>query len=103
MPLLKVAPLSELQHGQVVEVAAGDRTFAVCNINGTLHCLDGTCPHAGGPLGQGTLQGEILVCPWHGYEFNCTTGENDADEDLVVDRFPVIVEEGQVLIDVPEN
>ena len=103
MPLLKVGPVQDVAPGQVVEVQAGDRAFAVCNVGGQLHCLDGVCPHAGGPLGQGALQGETLVCPWHGWEFNCITGANDADEDLVVDKYKVLVENGEIFIDAPES
>jgi nitrite reductase (NADH) small subunit len=103
MALIKVGPLDNVPLGQVVQAIHGDRTFAVCNLNGRLYGLDGTCPHAGGPLGEGILQGEMLICPWHGWEFNCVTGANDDDEDLVVDHFPVRVENGDIFIDVPES
>jgi nitrite reductase (NADH) small subunit len=103
MPLIKVAHANELLPGQMMEVQSGDRLFAICNIDGALHCIDGTCPHAGGPLGQGALQGEMVVCPWHGWEFNCLTGANDADEDLTVDRYPVTVQNGDIFIDAPGN
>src|SRR5689334_4071771 len=102
MPLVKVAAVDELSPGRVMEVQSGDRTFAVCNVGGSFHCLDGTCPHAGGPLGQGEIQGQMLVCPWHGWEFNCATGANDADEDLMVEKFNVVVQNGSVFADVPE-
>jgi nitrite reductase/ring-hydroxylating ferredoxin subunit len=103
MPFVKVGPSPELAPGQVVEAQAGDRTFAVCNVDGKLYCLDGVCPHAGGPLGQGVLQGQTLTCPWHGWEFNCVTGANVEDEDLVVDQYKIVVENGEILIDVPES
>lgn len=102
MPMLKVEPAANLAPGQVMEVQSGDRSFALCNLNGTLHCLDGTCPHAGGPLGQGALDGDLLVCPWHGYEFNCATGLSEPDEDLTVETFKVVVQDGGIFIDVPE-
>lgn len=102
MPLIKVASASDLPPGRVMEVQAGERSFALCNFNGDVYCLDGTCPHAGGPLGEGALQGEMLVCPWHGWEFNCKTGTNDSDEDLVVDQFKVVVKDGAIFVDAPE-
>jgi nitrite reductase (NADH) small subunit len=86
-----------------LEATYNDRPFAICNVEGKLYCLDGTCPHAGGPLGEGALEGKMLVCPWHGYEFNCTTGANDADEDLIVESYPIRVENGEIVIDVPDN
>jgi nitrite reductase/ring-hydroxylating ferredoxin subunit len=102
MSLIKAAAAGDLKPGQVIEVQSGDRSFALCNVNGAVYCLDGTCPHAGGPLGQGAIQGNLLVCPWHGWEFDCKTGANDADEDLVVEQYRVVVEDGSVFIDVPE-
>jgi len=78
----------------------GENSYAVCNVDGELHALDGICPHAGGPLGEGALHGDILVCPWHAWEFNCRTGANDFDPDVVVPTFPVKVEGGDILLDV---
>jgi nitrite reductase (NADH) small subunit len=101
MPLVKAGPVSALPPGAVTEVETSDARYAVCNLDGTLHCFNGTCPHAGGPLGQGTLNGNLLTCPWHGWEFDCRTGVNDFDEDVQLDRFPVVVQGEEILIDVP--
>jgi nitrite reductase/ring-hydroxylating ferredoxin subunit len=101
MALTKVSSVSELPPGAVKEIEAGGSTYAVCNIEGTLHCVEGLCPHAGGPLGQGTLNGNHLVCPWHAYEFDCRTGVNDMDEDMQVQTYAVVVQDGDILIDIP--
>lgn len=101
MPLLKVSPVSELPPGAVKEFEAAETTYVVCNIEGVLHCVEGVCPHAGGPLGQGTLNGNNLVCPWHGFEFDCRNGSNDMDEDMRVQTYAVIVQDGDILINVP--
>jgi nitrite reductase (NADH) small subunit len=101
MPLLKVGSLSELPPGTVKEVELGGENYAICNLEGSLHCLEGICPHAGGPLGQGTLNGNNLVCPLHEYEFDLRTGLNDMDEDLQVKTFPVHVQNGDVFVEVP--
>jgi nitrite reductase (NADH) small subunit len=101
MPLLKVKPLNELPPGTVVEAESAGATYAVCNVDGKIYCLEGTCPHEGGPLGQGNLHGNYLVCPWHGWEYDCRTGLNDSEEDVKLEIFPVVVQDGSVLIDVP--
>jgi nitrite reductase/ring-hydroxylating ferredoxin subunit len=101
MPLVKVKPLVEFPPGEVVELESGDASYAVCNIDGKLHCVCGTCPHAGGPLGQGSLHGNYLVCPWHGFEFDCRTGLNDDDEDMKIDTYPVVVQDGNVFVELP--
>jgi nitrite reductase/ring-hydroxylating ferredoxin subunit len=49
---------------------------AIANVDGTLHAIDGLCPHQGGPLGTGELCGTVLTCPWHGWQFDVTTGRH---------------------------
>jgi len=83
-----------------MEAEVDGNTYAVCNADGELHALDGVCPHAGGPLGQGALHGSTLVCPWHAWEYDCRTGLSDLDPDLKVARFPVKEESGDIWIDV---
>jgi nitrite reductase/ring-hydroxylating ferredoxin subunit len=101
MPLVKVKALAEFPAGEVAEIEAGEAAYAVCNVDGKLHCVSGICPHAGGPLGQGTLHGNYLVCPLHGFEFDCRTGLNDDDEDMKVETYPVLVQDGNVFVDLP--
>jgi nitrite reductase/ring-hydroxylating ferredoxin subunit len=62
--------------GQVRLVMAGDRWYALANIDGTVHALDNNCPHMGGPLGRGVLEGIELTCPWHGWRWDVTSGRN---------------------------
>jgi nitrite reductase/ring-hydroxylating ferredoxin subunit len=84
-----------------MEAEVSGDTFAICNAGGELYALAGVCPHAGGPLGQGALHGTTLVCPWHGWEYDCRTGVNEFDEDVKVDSFAVRAEGDDILIDVP--
>ena len=84
-----------------MEAVVGEDSYAVCNVDGEIHALEGVCPHAGGPLGQGALHGETLACPYHGWEYNCRTGVCLIAEDLVLKKFPVRIADGNVLIDVP--
>ncbi|MFO1093857.1 MAG: Rieske 2Fe-2S domain-containing protein [Planctomycetaceae bacterium] len=72
----RVASLSELPPGCAKEVTVGDRVIAVFNVDGTLYALDGICPHAGGPLAKGRLVGQIVTCPWHGWQFDVTSGRH---------------------------
>ncbi len=74
---------------------------AICNVEGELHAIDGICPHAGGPLGEGALHGRILVCPYHGWEFDCVTGVNLEDDIVRQARFDLKVENGDVLVNLP--
>lgn len=101
MPLIRFGPADSLPPGGVAELENNGAAYALCNVDGKLYCTEGVCPHAGGPLGQGTLNGTMLVCPWHGWEYDCRTGVNDFDEDVQVQTFPVVIEGGDIFVDVP--
>jgi nitrite reductase (NADH) small subunit len=90
----RLARVDELPVGRVTEVAAGDRTVALANVDGQLYAVDSTCPHAGGPLGDGQLAGCTLTCPWHGWSYDVRTGRSTVDENVKVATFPVEVVDG---------
>jgi nitrite reductase/ring-hydroxylating ferredoxin subunit len=71
---VSVARASELPPGTVTRVLAGDRWYALANVDGTFHAIDNNCPHNGGPLGKGRLVGRELECPWHQWRWDVTTG-----------------------------
>ena len=99
MPMVKIGSISALPPGSVTEVWVGGEPYAICNAAGQLYALDGLCPHAGGPLGQGALHGTTLVCPWHAWEYDCRTGINEYDPDVRLAKFRVIVEDDHILLD----
>jgi nitrite reductase/ring-hydroxylating ferredoxin subunit len=51
----------------------GHEILAV-NVGDKIFCLDARCTHAGSPLADGTLNGEVLTCPWHYSQFDITSG-----------------------------
>jgi nitrite reductase/ring-hydroxylating ferredoxin subunit len=98
--LVKIAETKDVAPGTGKVVEAEGRSLALFNVGGTFHAIDNTCPHEGGPLGEGELTGEVVCCPWHGAEFNVKTGEvlcPPADE--AVRRFPVKVQGNDVLVE----
>jgi nitrite reductase (NADH) small subunit len=99
MAFVKVGSLAELPPGSVMEVTLGEESYAICNAGGELHALQGICPHAGGPIGQGNLQDHLVVCPWHEWAYDCRTGENDYDPTVKLDRFLVKIEGDDILLD----
>jgi nitrite reductase/ring-hydroxylating ferredoxin subunit len=76
LEFVPVARTQDVPPGQVSMVRAGDRWYAVANVDGVFHALDNNCPHNGGPLGRGRLDGCELVCPWHGWRWDVTSGRN---------------------------
>jgi nitrite reductase/ring-hydroxylating ferredoxin subunit len=99
MAFIKVASLSNLPPGSVTEVRLGETPYAICNHNGEVHALWGTCPHAYGPVGQGTMNGQFVVCPYHEWAYDCQTGANDYDSTIQLARFAVKVEGNDILMD----
>ena len=101
MPFVKVATVAEVPENSVLEVSIGEDFYAICNVDGTITALSGVCLHEGGPLGQGNIAGGRLVCPWHGWEFDCRTGTNSYDSSECVATYPVKVEGSDILLQVP--
>jgi nitrite reductase/ring-hydroxylating ferredoxin subunit len=97
----RVAEENELAPGQSGEYLAGERIVALFNVDGTLYALDGICPHQGGPLGKGELAGCIVTCPWHGFQFDVTTGQHQTSKSLVHPTFPVKLEDGGIWVGLP--
>jgi nitrite reductase/ring-hydroxylating ferredoxin subunit len=100
MAFVKIGSLAALPPGKVMEAEIGPNTYVICNAGGDLYAYDGVCPHAGGPLGQGNLDGDHLICPWHAWEYDCRTGVNDFDDTVRLASFPVKVQGDDILIDV---
>lgn len=100
MAFQRLGSLQEIPDGNVTEMSIGDRPLAVCRVNHQVHVVEGTCPHRGGPLGYGALHGATLVCPLHGWEFDCTTGHATFSETLKLASFPVRVEGDDIFVEV---
>jgi nitrite reductase (NADH) small subunit len=101
MAFVKVGSVSRLGPGSVTEASVGNDYYAICNVDGRIHALAGTCPHRGGPLGQGAISDGSLTCPWHAWEFDCRTGAHDYNPAVKVTTFPVQILGDDILIDIP--
>ena len=99
MAQVRVAWLNELAEGTVVERRHGGRVVALCRVNGEVHAFDAECPHLGGPLGQGNVADGNLICPWHGWEFHCATGEADHNPSVRLRQYRVEVRDGGVYLE----
>lgn len=71
---VKVAQLSDVPQGEMKVVELGGEPVVLANVDGQIFAFGNTCPHRGGPLGEGELNFDVVVCPWHGSEFNVKTG-----------------------------
>ena len=98
MPTTKVAMKSEIQPGTGKVVEVNGKTIAVFNCEGTFYAIDNTCKHRGGPLGEGSLSGTTVTCPWHGWEYDVSTGKCQLDSSIQVQTFDVKVEGDDILV-----
>ena len=95
MSLVRVGARAELPRNSVAEFRHGERTVAICDVEGVLCAVQGECPHQNGPLGQGNVIDGVLVCPWHAWEFHC-----DGDE---LDKYPVEERGGEIFVELPDH
>ena len=86
--------------GEVIEAQAEGVGICLANVGGELSALDNLCPHRRGPLGQGWVEGEMVVCPWHSWNFHARTGVAEYPENERVKVFPVQVAGEDVLVDI---
>ena len=97
---VKVMGADELEPGKATERFVGGRPLAIYNVAGRFYATSNLCIHRGGPLGQGMLDGNVIMCPWHAWTFDVTTGENTVNADMKIGCYAVKVEDGQVFVQV---
>ena len=72
---IKVCSVDMVPLDSIKQFYLGDLEVLIVNLGGHFFSLEGRCTHAGAPLGEGTMTGEVLTCPWHGSQFQITDGE----------------------------
>ncbi len=85
--------------GAVMEAEVDGVAVCLARIGGKLSALDNWCPHRRGPLGQGWVEGNAVVCPWHSWTFDVTSGEAEFPVNERVAVFPVRVDGNDVSIE----
>ena len=95
----KVAKLSDItpEKPQIAEVEG--KQIALFNVDGTIYAIDGVCPHRGGPLGEGYLDGSEVTCPWHAWTFDVKSGVCQTVPGVTQKTFKVKIENEEVFID----
>ena len=88
---------TELAEGQMKRVDAGGVPVLLVRCEGEVCALAHTCSHLGGPLSEGTLDGNVVQCPWHGSRFDVRDGSVvDGPATFPQPRFETRVREGQI-------
>ena len=94
-----VAQLADVPPGTALEVVIEDRILALYNVEGEVYALDGVCSHQGGPLGKGSLEGCVVTCPWHGWQFDVRSGVHQVTPTIVQPKIPLRIESDWIQVD----
>jgi nitrite reductase (NADH) small subunit len=100
MAFARVARKDEIPPGAIREFQIEGKTLAIANVGDKFYAIDNTCLHRGGPLGHGTLQGVSVTCPWHGWQYDVTTGKVVMNPAVGVATYALEVRGDDVWIDV---
>jgi nitrite reductase/ring-hydroxylating ferredoxin subunit len=96
----KVAKVSDCAPGSAIKVEAAGKELALYNVDGKFYCTSNICPHQGAPLCEGMMEGHSIVCPWHAWVFDVTTGQSPVNPRAKIPTVGVKVEGEDVLINV---
>lgn len=97
---VKVANVADVPDGTGRVVEANGRRLALFNAGGRFYAIDNACKHRGGPLAEGDVYGTRVVCPWHGWEYDFSTGCNVDDPSMKLSCFAVKTEDGAIFVQV---
>jgi len=95
---VKAISAADLAPGQGMEANVAGKAVAIFNVGGAFYALSNTCLHRGGPLGEGQLQGKVVTCPWHGWEYDVTTGKTVQNPNTGVACYAVEVRGEEVFV-----
>ncbi|MBI5877070.1 MAG: Rieske 2Fe-2S domain-containing protein [Chloroflexi bacterium] len=105
----KAVPRKAVRVARTGEIADGDRrliehagkSIGVFHHKGQWYALCNQCLHRGGPVATGTLDGDTLTCPWHGFQYNVTTGQLLVDPNARLETYPVEIRDDEIFLLIP--
>ena len=95
---IEVTGFEQIRPGAGSRFLIADKEIAIFNVDGKICAISDTCPHAGGSLGMGKLDGRIVICPVHGMKFDVTNGCFAGTSHFGVASFSAKVVAGKILV-----
>lgn len=95
---VQAAKTSEVKENEGTLVIVNDQEIALFSSGGKFYAIDNSCPHMGGPLAEGEIEGASVTCPWHAWTFNLATGECETMPGAEVGCYEVKVDGDDILI-----
>jgi toluene monooxygenase system ferredoxin subunit len=103
MTLCKVGTLDDVWAGEKVGLRVGERPILLVNVDGVVCAYEDRCRHKGVRLSEGRLEGHVLTCAAHGWQYDARTGRGINPENVALPRYEVKVVGEEILVDVPEG
>jgi nitrite reductase/ring-hydroxylating ferredoxin subunit len=97
---VKIARVSDLPSGKAKNIEVKGAQVALYNVGGKIFATAGSCPHRGGPLGDGDLEAGTITCPWHGFQFDVRSGACLTNAALGLACHPVRTDGDDILVEV---
>ncbi|MBI2109575.1 Rieske 2Fe-2S domain-containing protein [Candidatus Woesearchaeota archaeon] len=98
--LVKICKRNEISTGSNKLVNIDGKMIAVWNVNNEFYAVNAVCPHRGGPLEQGSLNQNVVSCPWHGWQFDVETGTSPVFPQAKIEIFKVKIEGEEIFVEV---
>lgn len=98
---VRAGPAAAIPANGAVVVRAGGREVAVFNLGDRLVAVDHRCPHRGGPIAEGHVRNGVVTCPRHWWRYDLSTGERLGAPRIRLATYPVRVEEGEAVVEIP--
>lgn len=95
---VRVADAESILPGQPVVFSVGRYDVAIFNVDGELYALENLCPHQGGPIAEGWVEGATVTCPWHAWCFDLRTGTMTLGDFATIPRFDVRIDDAGVYV-----
>ncbi|MDE3171108.1 MAG: Rieske 2Fe-2S domain-containing protein [Acidobacteriota bacterium] len=102
MAFVRAAKTGAVPQGAIAEFEVSGKSVAVANVAGKFFAINSVCVHEGGPLGEGALNGTVVICPWHAWEYDVTTGKIVGSPDGAerIACYPVEIRGDDIYVDV---
>lgn len=100
MPFVRAAKTAEVPVGTIHEFQIEGKAVALANVEGKFYAISDVCVHRGGPLGQGELHGKVVTCPWHGWQYDVSSGKVVQNPTMGVACYATEVRGDEVFVDI---
>ena len=101
MPFARAAKIADVPVGTIHQFQVEGTPVALANVAGKFYAINDVCVHRGGPLGEGELHDNVVTCPWHGWQYDVTTGKVTQNPTMGVACYAAEVRGEEIFVDVP--